>query len=393
MFSRELATGRQIFRPAIMAGPGRFRKWMNAAAELIRDEARRQGVMSFRRFMEIALYEPGLGYYERARIGRGGDFQTSVSVGPLFGELLAWQFGEWLDRLRRAEDAPLVVVESGAHDGRLAADILRAFDQWRPELAPRLTYVCLEPSAIRRRWQEETLAQWRGRVRWMADWSELESPVRGVIFSNELLDAFPFHLFFWARDESRWREIGVALDGGQLVWCCMPRDTVVFDPGLPGELLEVLPDGFCTEHNPAAERWWGQAAKALEAGKLMTIDYGLDEEEFFAPHRREGTARAYLGHRLVSDLLSDPGEQDLTAQVNFTRILREGDMAGLDTETDTTQTRFLTRLLTGLRRSGRVDDAWFASRAGAFQTLTHPDHFGRGFRVVIQSRASSPFGV
>ncbi len=385
--SREIGFDSQGSSPSIMGGAGTNCKSMSTLAGRLRETILREGVVSFRRFMETALYEPDSGYYERARIGRRGDFQTSVTVGPLFGELLALQFAHWLNALGPDVGGPLFLVEAGAHDGRLAADILQALEIWSPELASRVTYVCWEPSRRRRLWQEQTLSGWRHQVRWVEDWRGLGARVRGVIFSNELLDALPFHRFVWARKEGRWRELGVGWEGGQFVCRPMEREEVEFAPAMPEALRELLPDGFCTEYCPAAEDWWAGAAGALEAGRLVAIDYGLDECDFFAPHRSGGTARGYRDHQLVDDLPRNPGEQDLTAHVNFTRIRQAGERAGLETETDASQARFLTRILAALQRSGGAPESWFARRAGAFQTLTHPDHFGRAFRVLVQSRA------
>jgi SAM-dependent MidA family methyltransferase len=359
---------------------------MSILEERIREEIRRHGPAPFRRFMEMALYEPGLGYYERAVIGRAGDFQTSASVGPLFGGLLAWQFAEWLESAALAGVARPMIVEAGAHDGTLAADILRSLGEWRPELAGRVVYVCREPSEERRRPQRAVLAPWSDQVRWIGSWEELGAKVCGIIFSNELLDAIPFHRFAWNREERRWRELGVGLGEGQFVWQPLPENSVEFAPGLPAALEELLPDGFLTEHSPAAEHWWKEAAGALGSGKLAAFDYGLDEPEFFAPHRSTGTARAYHRHRLITDLLRNPGEQDLTAHVNFTRIRQGGEEAGLETETETDQGRFLTGVLLRLQQSGRAAESWITSRAAAFQTLTHPSHFGSSFRVLVQGR-------
>jgi SAM-dependent MidA family methyltransferase len=358
---------------------------MNDLAARLRETIRHAGAISFRRFMEMALYEPELGYYERARVGRDGDFQTSVSAGPLFGQLLAWQFSAWLKELP-GSSSPLMIIEGGAHDGRLAADILAALATWNPALAETIMYVCVEPSPTRRRWQEETLAPWRRQVRWVREWSELVEPVRGAIFCNELLDAIPFHRFSWNRRQRRWIELGVGLDRETFRWEPLERETADFSPALPDDLADALPDGFLAEHNPGAEHWWREAASVLQAGRLLAFDYGLDDWEFFAPGRGQGTARAYWQHHLVETILDRPGELDLTAHVNFTRVARSGIDAGLQTESDTSQGRFLTGLIVRLRASGAADDSWFARHSTAFHTLAHPDHFGRSFRVLVQTR-------
>ena len=144
------------------------------------------GVLPFVRFMELALYAPELGYYERGRavVGRGGDFYTSASVGPVFGELLAFRFARW----QAEDDGPAggasQIIEAGAHDGRLARDILAWLRSWRPALAGRIRYTLCEPSPVRRAWQAETLAGFSGQVDWIRDIREARSDrsgVRGVV--------------------------------------------------------------------------------------------------------------------------------------------------------------------------------------------------------------------
>ena len=141
---------------------------MKMPSDIIREEILRDSVISFARFMEVALYCPETGYYERNQdnVGQRGDFITSVSVGSLFGELLAFQFAEWLEELWDA-NCKLQIIEAGAHDGKLAADMLRWLQLRRPKLAAEMEYVILEPSAVRQNWQRETLKSF-SNVRWLA---------------------------------------------------------------------------------------------------------------------------------------------------------------------------------------------------------------------------------
>jgi SAM-dependent MidA family methyltransferase len=357
-------------------------------AEEIRDAG---GTIPFARFMERALYEPDLGYYECGRnaIGRRGDFFTSVSVGSLFSELLAFHLTERLTALPRfrAPEYRFQIVEAGAHDGRLARDILTFLLEARPELARRIAYWLVEPSANRRQWQQETLAGWADAVRWFGSLDELP-PVNGLILSNELLDAFPVHRLGWDAGAQRWFEWGVGMGHGAFVWQRLSRPTVAV-PDLPAELLAVLPDGFATEACPAAGAWWRRAAARLETGWLLTADYGLETPEFFLPQRAQGTLRAYAQHRRSDHLLAEPGSQDLTAQVNFTAIQDAGTAAGLSTEFFGSQRRFLTGIFAGTQRPGAPFPAWTSARVRQFQTLTHPEHLGRAFSVLVQYRTAS----
>jgi SAM-dependent MidA family methyltransferase len=371
---------------------------MHAVCRQLEKQIARQGVIPFSQFMETALYCPECGYYERTEgaLGRRGDFYTAVSVGPLFGELLAQCFGAWLAALfQQSPGSALQLVEAGAHDGQLALDLLSALRQQRPALAARAEYLIVEPSVRRRAWQQAKLKEFAGCVRWVSGWDAVPlGGVRGVIFCNELLDALPVHRLAWDARAGAWVELGVTLRAGEFAWERMPLSVTA--PSLPAELLAVLPDGFATEVCPAAVSWWRAAAGALGEGKLVMCDYGLEALDFFRPERADGTVRAYHAHRLVADLLARPGEQDLTAHVNFTGLIRAGEDAGLKTESLLTQAKFLTDIArqawaeppggapVPAGRPGAA--AWTPARTRQFQTLTHPEHLGRAFRVLTQAR-------
>ncbi len=378
---------------------------MNALTEIIRGEIAERGFLPFPRFMELALYCPKHGYYETKKDnpGRRGDYYTSVGVGEVFGQLLAFQFANWSATFN-LKSATVNLVEAGAHDGRLARDILGWLQLKRPELFGRIEYWIIEPSAQRREWQEETLDQYSPQVRWIDGLENLKPRAQnpkltGVIFSNELLDAMPVHRYGWDAGRKVWYEWGVGVDGEKFIWARMPdipapqsreRDGVrKGDPSstlnLPASLLEVLPDGYTIETSPAAESWWREAAKLLERGRLLAIDYGLTADELIMPNRLRGTLRAYYRHHASGDVLANVGEQDLTAHVNFSALQAAGESAGLKTESFSTQSQFLTQIL---RDASKVDllGEWTPARTRQFQTLTHPEHLGRAFRVLVQSR-------
>lgn len=346
---------------------------MRQLESIIRQEIFSGGSISFARFMELALYCPKIGYYERdpAPIGRKGDFYTSVSAGPLFGELLAQQFAEWLGKLGPGE---LTVVEAGAHDGQLARDILTALERFGRGLS--LKYAIVEPSECRRVAQQAKLAVFAGQVSWFASLEALP-PVFGVIFSNELLDAMPVHVLRW--QGGKWVELRVGQSGDGFVWRPAELSTDIGQPAVPPELAAVLPVGFQIEICAAARRWWQSAAAKLARGRLVTIDYGFEGDEFFMPQRAGGTLRAYYRHHVNTDVLARPGAQDITAHVNFSALKKAGELAGLRTEALLTQGRFLADA------AAKVSE-WEPDRVRQFQTLTHPEHLGRSFKVLIQSR-------
>jgi SAM-dependent MidA family methyltransferase len=361
--------------------------------EKIVAEIRCRGTIPFARFMEMALYCPDCGFYEKEKdnIGRQGDFFTSISVGGLFGELLAFQFAEWLET---GQGADIRIVEAGAHDGQLAADILGWMRERREKIFRRLKYYIVETSARRRQWQQAKLAEFRETVVWIPKLSALDKDSASpetIIFSNELLDAMPVHRLGWDAQAKKWFEWGVALDNGNFTWSRMDdseNHVSRFTFHLPEleKLLAVLPDGFTVEICPAAEAWWREAAGVLKRGRLLAIDYGLSAEEFFAPERREGTLRAYHRHQVSNDLLANPGGQDLTAHVNFTALQNAGETAGLSTEAMMSQAKFLTQIAERSWKRADVFGEWNSKQTRQFQTLTHPEHLGRPFRVLIQSR-------
>ena len=308
----------------------------------------------------------------------------------------------------RSAKCEVRIVEAGAHDGKLAKDILAWLLSNRPEPLDQIEYWIIEPSARRQEWQKETLKKFAPRVRWFAGFQSLlqertchsspatcHPPLRGVIFSNELLDAMPVHRFGWDAAKKIWFEWGVAVDGEKFTWARIPdslaprsgeraRARGAFE-NLPPELLAVLPDGYTIETCPAAESWWREAAGILERGKLMTIDYGLTADERFSPSRTRGTLRAYFRHHAGDDILANIGEQDLTAHVNFSAIQAAGESVGLRTEMFSTQSQFLTGILEKASKDNFFGE-WTPAQARQFQTLTHPEHLGRAFRVLVQSR-------
>jgi SAM-dependent MidA family methyltransferase len=427
---------------------------VNQLTEIIAAELRNQGVLSFARFMELALYCPVYGYYEKEAdtIGRRGDYYTSVSVGPLFGELLACQFADWLQVhgpsstthcLRTGSVGRLRIVEAGAHDAHLARDILDWLRRQRASLFERLEYWLVEPSATRKERQAQSLHEFAGKTRWVRHLAELgeasshtslstRSPAPSgtpgqpdsmpvpscqtepaatravtrscgaqlfdgtVLFSNELLDAFPVHRLGWDAAQQTWFEWGVTIRNGRFEFTRMaghppfPFEPLCGVPSLNGSpelphAHDVLPDGFVLEARPAASQWWRQAATLLQRGKLLTIDYGLTGQEFCRPERINGTLRAYARHQPSLDVLACPGEQDLTAHVDFTALRTAGEAAGLKTDALLTQPQFLTRIAKRIWTGAVGFGEWTSSDTRQFQTLTHPEHLGRGFRVLVQS--------
>lgn len=363
---------------------------------MLLDELRRApaGAISFARFMEIALYTPEVGYYARPDrpIGRAGDFYTSVSVGPVFGFLLAHRIASWCSGWEA-----VTLLEAGAHDGRLAADVLAALESFHPVVFARVRYRILEPLAARAAQQARTLERWASRVEWVPNWEAVAAPVFGVMLSNELLDAFPLRRFVWAAAGSRWWELGVGLDPGvtespTFAWRRLAPDERALAE-LPAAvrfpepaLAAAIPDGFITETCSAAAAWWQTAASRLARGWLVACDYGFDAPGVLRPSHPEGTLRAYREHRLIPEALANPGAQDLTAHVDFPALAVVGEAAGLRTERCGPQGRWLGEIAAEVVRGGGPAADWLTARARQLQTLIHPTHLGQAMKAFVQVR-------
>ncbi len=348
---------------------------------ILHERIARGGPISFRKFMEAALYDPGHGYYAsgRAVIGRGGDFFTNVSVGPLFGRMLARQFAEMWERLGRP--ARWTIAEEGAHRGDFAADALEALREQAPECFAAAEYLILEPAQELQRAQEQRLATFGSTVRWVKSWADTER-FDGVHFSNELIDAFPVHRVRWTGGE--WVERCVASDGARFTWC----DGAIEDPALREQLARVplpLPAGYETEVNLAAPEWIAVVSEKLRRGWVLAIDYGYSRAEFYRPERTGGTLSAYAGHRREPDPLARPGEIDLTAHVEWTSLAERAAASGLRVAGFCDQHRFTV----GLSRLHFADDAAItparAQELRAFKTLMHPGLMGTSFQAICFS--------
>jgi SAM-dependent MidA family methyltransferase len=351
-------------------------KLMSDLRNEINEVIRQAGSISFAHFMELCLYSPGNGYYEQVpEIGKAGDFYTSVSVGSHFGKLLAFEFSSLL----AADQHHL--VEVGAHNGQLMADVLSALEVSAPAVFCSLQVIIVEPSRSRQTIQQATLSRFRAKIRWVESLAEL-GVFAGILFSNELLDAFPVHRLRWNRPAQQWQEYFVGLSDGEYTWELGPLSFAEENVLVPAELLPYLPDGFQWEVNLSALNWWSQAGRCLTHGHLLAFDYGFTHEDYFRSGKTAGTLRAYRNHRASDDLLASPGEQDLTAHVDFDAIRRAGENVGLNTIELSSQAAFLTRIFQKQVSRGETLDS---ASIRAFQTLTSPEHLGR-FRVLIQSR-------
>lgn len=346
--------------------------------QIIRDGIRARGPAPFAWFMEQALYHPEHGYYGSGRcaIGRRGDYFTSVSVGPLFGKLLAGQFAEIWEGLDQPND--FVIVEQGAHRGEFATDVLEALRAQHPELFAVLRYRIVEPFPILRQRQQGVLRPFAAKTEWAASLDEMER-FCGVHFSNELLDAMPVHLLIAAgnEEERRWHERLVERTSCGFTFVDRP----VSDPRLLERLAKIPPappGHYETEVNLAALDWIEALAGKLRRGVVLAADYGLARPEYYAARRRTGTLQCYAEHRALPSLLESVGASDLTTHVEWTSVAERAEECGLRIAGFTDQHHFLTGLLSshpGLASAG-------AEKSRALQTLIHPEFLGVKFQFL-----------
>lgn len=346
-------------------------------AEVLRRLIARNGPVGFDEFMAVALYHPQGGYYASAgpRTGKLGDFFTSVSVGPVYGKLLAEQFAEMRDRLGQPDDFTL--VEQGANDGQLMADILSAW----PSPAPRV--VVVEPLPNLRELQQQTLAPWSKLLAYVDHESELPQ-FTGVFFANELLDAFPVKIL--VRERGAWRERRVGHDGPRFVFV----DAPLTDDTLPLPAVPKDAPHFVSEVCPSLAPWMQNVASKLVRGWVFLIDYGYPAAAHRHPARAAGTLAAYRKHERQADPLAAPGMQDLTAHVDFTAVALAAEGAGLALAGFTDQHHALAALAaTAFPPMAPAPlDPEAAKEMRALRQLLHPESMGTSFKFLALSKGS-----
>lgn len=338
------------------------------------------GWISFARYMELALYAPGLGYYTAGarKFGAAGDFITAPGMSGLFGQALARQVAQVM-----AVSAP-VILEVGAGSGRLAADLLLELE--RRGCLPE-QYLILDLSADLRQRQQQTLAaevpHLLPRLRWL---DALPESFAGVVVGNELLDAMPAEIVAWR--ENGIFERGVELDAtGGFVWGERPATGALLAAAQQiGEQCQ-LPPGFESEISLAARAWAAEWGSRLSAGALLLIDYGFPRREFYHQQRARGTLMCHYRHHAHPDPFYLPGLQDLTVHVDFTAIIAAAHGAGLELLGYTSQGQFLLNCgILDLLGELPNDSADYIRAAGAVNKLLMPHEMGELFKVIAIGR-------
>src|SRR5262252_9105952 len=339
----------------------------------IRDEiASAGGWIGFARYMELALYAPGLGYYSAGarKLGKAGDFITAPEISPLYGQTLARQVREILDA--GADE----VLEVGAGSGALAATLLEELE--RSGKLPR-SYLILELSADLRERSRDTLAarvpHLLERVAWL---NRLPPAFTGVVLGNEVLDAMPVHVV--RVNGGKIEEGGVGVRNGRLDWSWRTAS---------GELLDAaaalrLPEGFRSEIGLAARAFVRTLADVLEKGVALFVDYGFPRNEYYHAQRKDGTLMCHYRHYAHADPFFLPGLQDITSHVDFSAVAAAAREGGLEVAGYTSQAQFLVNcgITEVMSRTPAEDRTKFLPLANQANRLMSPAEMGELFKAV-----------
>jgi SAM-dependent MidA family methyltransferase len=331
------------------------------------------GWIDFSRYMELALYAPALGYYSAgsAKLGPGGDFVTAPELSPVLGRALAATLAAELD-----VNEGRVVLELGAGSGALASQML---DAWIHE-GRDVDYWILEPSADLRMRQQQALARFAPRVRWLD--ALPASPFRGAIVANEVLDALPVSCF--AKRGGATLSVGVTDGAAGFTWA---ERTAT--PGIAAAVATLeqrlgapLVNGYTSELCPVVPRWLDALAACLDRGSLIFVDYGLVRAEYYHAQRSGGTLVCHYRHRAHVDPFVYPGLQDITAWVDFSTVAEGATAAGLAIAGFTTQSQYLVGSLAAAKDGFGIATA-SAREQSALKTLLLPGEMGERFKVLL----------
>lgn len=344
------------------------------------------GTISFAHFMEMALYQPGLGYYSAGsrKFGEAGDFVTAPELSPLFSRCLARQCQQVLMEIGFGD-----ILEFGAGTGAMASDVLLELE--RLHCLPG-QYFILELSPDLKQRQQQTLAQRAPHLLEKVCWlnSLPTSGFQGVMLANEVVDAMPVHLLLFQNEGTQERH--VTYNGRGFVW----QDTPLASTELQQRIKtlqqalgdEIFCPGYLTEINLAQQGWINSLAAMLEKGAALIIDYGFPQHEYYHPDRTSGTLMCHYRHRAHGDPLILVGLQDITAHVDFTALAQAGQDADLDVMGYTSQAQFLmaTGLTEMLAQTDPNDTRRYLKMTEQVKKLTLPNEMGELFKVLALGR-------
>ena len=362
----------------------------SALAERIRERIRRAGPITFCDWMKMALYDKDEGYYcrpDRQKWGRAGDYRTSPERSSLFAATFARYFAQLHDQLGRPRE--WTILEVGAGDGRFASRVLQTFQNSFPSVFEATRFIVDETSSYSRSLARERLKSFGGlasRVEFRTlDGVEIDP---GIVFSNELLDAFPVHRV--VMHEGQLQEFYVTLGAdGDFQWIVDVPSTARLADYFGQE--SILAEGQVAEVNLEIEEWLRKVSSVIQAGYLITVDYGANTEELYSSAvRYQGTLRSFYNHRIAENILARPGKQDLTTTIDWTFVKRTGEALGFETMEFDRQDKFL--LAAGLLNQLEVEAQGSESLADKLRLSTAaremilPDGMAAHFQVLVQKK-------
>ena len=360
-------------------------------AEELAERIRREGKITFHDWMNAALYHPTLGYYNRSdlkRWGREGDYRTSPERSELFAATFARYFVNLYERMGRP--AKFTIVEMGAGNGKFAAGVLGKLQKDFRSVFDILDYVVMEASQDATQRSAEELTGFHGHVQFV-DSSDIPVIQSGIVFSNELLDAFAVHRV--KSIEGQLKELYVGLNAsGQFVWVADELSSEEVRRYCEANLPTLL-DGQVVEVNLTIEGWLQLLAERFVNGYLVSVDYGAEAKVLYnASVRREGTLRAFSRHEFVDDVLSAPGEYDITSTVNWTHVKAEGEKRGFAVDEFAPLDKFLMNVgvLDELERglNTAVNEGARSSLTTAAREMILPGGMASSFQVLVQRKIS-----
>lgn len=354
----------------------------------LRERIQREGPISFYEWMKAALYDEREGYYcaPRVRQGRTGDYRTAPETGPLFAATFADYFAKLSSEL--GSPGQFTIVEVGAGSGDFAQGVLTTLKAEHPQLFAATRYIAEESGASSREQCALRLAAFRDRVTVRKPRSATGGPITGVVFSNELIDAFPVHRVVMR--ENRLRQLFVGTDDSKFVWQESELGEAI--AAYVDRIDLNLSDGQIAEINLDAEAFIAWAAASLELGYLITVDYGAERDELLnSPDRQRGTVRAFRAHQFVDDIFANPGQQDLTTTIDWTQIREAGERAGLRTRRFDRLDQFLISegLLDRIAAITKsvVDTAEALQLTTGARELIMPNRMAASFQVLVQEKS------
>ncbi len=357
-------------------------------SERLRARIERDGPISFRDWMQAALYDEREGYYcrlDRIPQGRAGDYRTAPESSPLFAATFARYFARLFSDLGSPQS--WTIFEAGAGGGEFAHGVLKSLQAHNPEVFSATTYVIDEVSADARARSAARVSEFGDRVTFRSLAEVAEPAIVGVVFSNELIDAFPVHRVIMRN--GRIRELCVGLDQDDFVW--VERDPQQSVAEYCGRVELRLSEGQIAETNLEAEEFIPRAAGLFESGVLVTVDYGAERSELLdSPDRFNGTLRAFHRHHLITNALARPGEQDLTTTVDWTQVRDAGERAGLQTVRHERLDQFLLQeglleVLETLAGEMTNETGALRLRTGAREMIM-PHGLAASFQVLVQKK-------